>query len=228
MAKINGDSLVISNPDAFKKKLGIGEDAFASLRRKKNLNKYMDGILAGTLGTGILFFGTLIPIGWVVAGGVGLGYIYSRIRNSSAGKKKRVDIIPKYINTPMDALADGLLNFWAPLCLKVAFSDKVISNAERKLILDYFVLEWGYSDNFASRRITAIEKDLGKFDIERHTEGLIEFKRENVDCNFDFMAEELKRFLKRVLHANEIIDDQGLIIVKWIEERLDLEKGVFS
>ena len=42
------------------------------------------------------------------------------------------------------------------------------------------------------------------------------------------MAEELKRFLKRVLHANEVIDDQGLIIVKWIEERLDLKKGVFS
>ena len=228
MTDIDGDSLVISNPDAFKKKLGIGEDAFASLRRRKNLNKYMDGILAGTLGTGILFFGTLIPIGWVVAGGVGVGYIYSRIRNRSADKKKKVDTIPKYINTPMDALADGLLYFWAPLCLKVAFSDRIISNAERKLILDYFISEWGYSDTFVSRRIIAIERDLGKFDIERHIEKLIEFKKENSDCNFDFMAEELKQFLKRVLHANEVIDDQGLIIVKWIEERLDLEKGVFS
>ena len=228
MANFDDDSLVISNPDAFKKKLGIGEDAFASLRRKKNLDKYMDGILAGTLGAGILFVGTLTPIGWVIAGGVGVGYIYSRIRNRSSTKKKKVDVIPKYINTPMDALADGLLNFWAPLCLKIAFSDRMISKAERKLINDYFVIEWGYSDSFVSRKLHNIEKNLSKFDIEEHTEKLIEFKKENVDCNFDFMADELKQFLNRVLQANDIIDDQGLIIVKWIEERLDLEKGIFS
>lgn len=228
MTDFDGESLVISNPDAFKRKLGIGEDAFASLRRKKNLNKYMDGILAGTFGAGVLFVGTLIPIGWVIAGGVGVGYIYSRIRNRSAGKKKKVDVIPKYINTPMDALADGLLNFWAPLCLKIAFSDKKISTAERELIRDYFIVEWGYSDVFVSRRLRTIEKNLSKFDIEEHTEKLIEFKKKNVDCNFEFMAEELKQFLNRVLHANDIIDDQGLIIVKWIEDRLELEKGIFA
>lgn len=248
MAEFEDVDSVIGNPYAFKKKLGIGEDAYKSLRRKKNLGKVLraadtvgaagagmfiakSSLVAGALfpATGLLgFFGlatAATPIGWVIAAGAASSLAYFGIsRYFASGKDDKIDVIPKWINTPMDVLAVGLFDFLAPIGLKVAFSDRVITEAERMCIHDYFVEEWGYSEEFVRNALIDVEKNIESFSIAELTNNLIKYKKENPDCNYEIMAEELKEFLDRVLHSNGEIDDQGEIIVTWIEERLNQAK----
>lgn len=236
---------VIAIPERFKIKLGIGEDAYESLRQKKNLGKFFefaDTMGAGVTGaaiagspmvastffpaTGLLGFlgigAAATPIGWVIAAGAAATFGYFGIkRYITGGKEDKVEVIPKWINTPMDVLALALFGFMAPLYLKVAFSDRVITDKEREYIRDYFIDEWGYSKKFIGNTLTDVEKNIESFDIIECADSLIKYERENPDCNFDFMVEEVKRFMYRILQCNGKIDDQGLIIVKWIAERLD-------
>lgn len=248
MADFDDVDSVIENTHAFKVKLGIGEDAFESLRRKKNLGKMLkaadtigaagagmfiakSSLVAGALfpATGVLGFlglGTAAtPIGWVIAAGAASSLAYFGIsRYFASGKDDKIDVIPKWINTPMDVLAVGLFDFLAPLGLIVAFSDRVISDAERECIQEYFVEEWGYSEGFIRTALVDVENNIESFDIVELTDNLIKFKKENPDCNYESMAEEIKKFLDRVLHSNDTIDNQGAFIVKWIEERLNQAK----
>ena len=248
MAGFDDVDSVIENTYAFKKKLGIGEDAFESLRRKKNLGKMLkaadtigaagagmfiakSSLVAGALfpATGVLGFlglGTAVtPIGWVIAAGAASSLAYFGIsRYFSSGKDDKIDVIPKWINTPMDVLAVGLFDFLAPLGLTIAFSDRVISDEERECIHEYFVEEWGYSEEFIRTALVDVENNIESFDIVELTDNLIKFKKENPDCNYESMAEEIKKFLDRVLHSNDTIDNQGAFIVKWIEERLNQAK----
>ena len=248
MADFDDVDSVIENTHAFKVKLGIGEDAFESLRRKKNLGKMLkaadtigaagagmfiakSSLVAGALfpATGVLGFlglGTAAtPIGWVIAAGAASSLAYFGIsRYFASGKDDKIDVIPKWINTPMDVLAVGLFDFLAPLGLIVAFSDRVISDAERECIHEYFVEEWGYSEKFIRNALVDVENNIESFDIVELTDNLIKFKKENPDCNYESMAEEIKKFLDRVLHSNDTIDNQGAFIVKWIEERLNQAK----
>ena len=55
----------------------------------------------------------------------------------------RVEVIPKFINTPIDVLAIGLFDSIAPLSLKVAAADGKISPEELEVIKSYFVEGWG-------------------------------------------------------------------------------------
>ena len=236
---------VIAIEERFKIKLGIGEDAYESLRQKKNLGKvleFIDTLGAGAAGaaiagspmvastffpaTGLLGFlgigAAATPIGWVIAAGAAATFGYFGIkRYITEGKDDRVEIIPKWINTPMDVLALALFGFMAPLYLKVAFSDRVITDKERKYIRDYFIDEWGYSKKFIWNALADVEKDIESFDIIECTDSLIEFERENPDCNFDFMVKEVKRSMYRILQCSGKIDDQGEVIVDWIAKRLD-------
>ena len=248
MAEFEDVDSVIGNPYAFKNKLGIGEDAFESLRMKKNLGKMLraadtvgaagvgmlvakSSLVAGAMfpATGLLGFlglaSAATPIGWVIAAGAASSLAYYGIsRYFASGKDDKIDVIPKWINTPMDVLAVGLFDFLAPLGLKVAFSDRIITEAERTCIHDYFVEEWGYSEEFVRDALIDVEKNIESFSIAELTNNLIKYKKENPDCNYEIMAEELKEFLERVLHSNGEIDDQGEIIVTWIEERLNQAK----
>lgn len=235
---------VIAIDERFKMKLGIGEDAYDSLKRKKNLTKYIGTAGAGVAGgaalygsstvasmfsapglLGLLGFGAATtPIGWVVAGGLASSVAaYGLIRYVTGQSKKDVDVVPKFINTPKDVLASAIFYFWAALNLKVAFSDRKITAKERKCIRDYFVEEWGYSKKFVRGQLPEVEKEIESLDIEKLTEEMIEFKKNNRDCNYDTMADELRNFLYRTWKSDGNDDNQGLIIVKWIEDRLNEE-----
>ena len=248
MADFNDVDSVIENTYAFKMKLGIGEDAFESLRMKKNLAKVLraadtigaagagmfiakSSFVAGALfpASGVLGFLGLTtaatPIGWVIAAGAASSLAYFGIsRYFASGRDDKIDVIPKWINTPMDVLAVGLFDFLAPLGLMVAFSDRVISDAERECIQEYFVEEWGYSEEFIRNALIDVENNIESFDIVELTDNLIKYKKNNPDCNYESMAEEIKKFLDRVLHSDDTIDDQGTDIVAWIDERLDQAK----
>lgn len=246
MGDFNNTDSVVAIPERFQTKLGIGEDAFGDLRRRKNLRKALG--VAGTAGAGyggmavassatvaslfpapgllgVLGLGAATtPIGWVIAGGIGTGLAaMGIIKYATGGKKGKVAEYPEFTNTPLDELAELIFYYWAGLNLKVAFSDRIITDAERESICSYFVEEWGYSEKYIRIELPTVEKNIGRLNIEELTVGLIEYKKENPDCNYDSMAEELKKFLNRTLRSDGAADDQGLIIVKWIEERLSEE-----
>lgn len=244
MANFENTDSVIAIPERFKGKLGIGEDAYKSLRRKKNMGKVLTagtGAAAGSIAASSPFVATTFfsapgllgllgigaaatPIGWIIAGGAATAVAGLGIhRFLTGGKKDRVDIIPKWINTPMDVLALRLFEFLAPLYLKVAFSDRRITDTERECICDYFIEDCGYSKKFVREGLTVVERDIESFDIENLTKNVIKFMKESPDCDYSSMAKELKNFLNIILHSDSIIDDQGSIIVKWIEEKLNEE-----
>ena len=232
---------VIADPIHFKRQLRIGEAAYQSLRATKLAQEgYEIGGMAWTGGaiassqavanfffantarTGImgwLGLGTATtPIGWVVAASLGSAAAYYgvvRLYRSYAGTKS--DVIPHFINTPMDLLATSLFDFLATLAVIIAKADDDISDSEQASISNYFVTEWGYSSDFVDAAMAAIIAGAGKVDVELVAVELARFKQANPDCNAKAMRAELMAFLKEVALADGHMDARE----QWMLDRID-------
>ena len=252
MANFEGVDQVIENPLNFKKKLGIGEDAFASLRKKKLVGEGVRILdTAGAFGVGAAvaslpavaatFFapkGLLAalgigaaastPVGWVIAAGIAstAGY-YGISRYLRSGREDRVDVVPKWINTPLDALAVVLFDFFAPLGLKAAYVDGLVTDSERQCIKNYFVSEWGYSPEFVRKALPDAERNLGNLHVVELVNNMIEYQIGNPDCNYDALSKELTGFLKEVTRADGELHDQEVIFIQWLEITLARGKPRF-
>ena len=125
-------------------------------------------------------------------------------------ERKRVFKIPKFINTPLDLLANQLLGLMLPLSIWIARSDdKEVSGEERKSISSYYADEWGYEEAFVER---AIEKLTDKSGAGASTKtktakelakSLSEYCVHNKDCNTGHIIEFL------VGHLNELVETEG-------------------
>ena len=242
MTEMEGVERVITYPEVFKIKLGIGEDAFASLRQKKNLEQVLEvfniaimggagaaaasssavattffapaGLLAA-LGVGAT---AATPIGWVIAAGVAsAGGFFGIRRYLRSGREDRVNVGPKWINTPLDALAVALFDFFAPLGIKVAALDGEMKPVERLLITEYFVREWGYSERFVQLALPELEGNVDTFPIVELVDNLIEFKKQSPDCDFDALSKELTSFLKEVTRADGKLHELEVMFIQWLE-----------
>lgn len=230
--------VVVSDPLKFKLKLAIGEDAYGSLRIVNRLQEYWDNYGWATTGAaaakstviastffapqgllGLIGLGTAVtPVGWVIAaavltGGAAIGV--RRFLNDSTGK--RVAVIPKFINTPIDVLAVNLFDLIAPLALKVAAVDGQVTDDERKWIKDYFVNEWGYDALFLDAGFQLTESKLEDFSIKEIADKLAAFSKANQDCNYAEMTCDLMEFLKGVMEADGKIDEREEFAVERIE-----------
>lgn len=215
---------IVSEPLNFKAKLAIGEDAYTSLKVKNAAFQAWEvagvattaavvaksSVVASTFfaPTGFLAaigIGTAAtPIGWVIAAGVVTGGAWVGItRYLKKASASRVTVIPKFINTPLDVLALGLFDLLAPLALKVTAADDNIDAENRKLIHDYFVKEWGYDPAFILEGIRYTESRIREFSTEDLAHTLAEFTRENQDCNFKLMSQEILGFLGNIVAAGE-------------------------
>lgn len=232
---------IITEPLKFKAKLAIGEDAYKSLRIKKAAWEIWD--VAGVAGTGAWFAqlpcvasllaskGVLVslglatattPIGWVVLAGVLSGGAWLGItRYLKSLDGERVDVIPKFINTPLDVLALGLFDLIAPLALKVANVDDHIDPSERKAISSYFVKEWGYDQRFIEEGISFIESKLTDYKIKDLAQTLAEFQKQNPDCNYNSMSKEIVSFLKTVIESDGRIDEREEMAVEKVKMVFD-------
>ena len=216
---------IIHNPLKFKIKLAIGEDAYKELRRNKAAWETWDFINAAATpakfaAIATTFFGfSSTPIGWVVLAGVFTGGAYLGItRYFKSNNQDKVDVIPKFINTPLDVLALGLFDLLAPLALKVASVDGTIDNAERQAISDYFVNEWGYDKSFVTEGITFSEENLAEFTIKELAQTLAEFKKVNPDCNYSSMSKEIVSFLQAVIESDGSIDEREEMAIERINK----------
>ena len=231
---------VISDEMKFKAKLAIGENAYTSLRTANAVRKYWD--LFGAVGGGTviaaspmvattffapagilgLFATAATPIGWVVAAGVlGGGAWYGLMRGLSGATASRVDVIPKFINTPIDVIATTLFGLMAPLALKVAAADGCVSDAERTGIRDYFVKQWGFDLKFVEAGLQLMEPKLSEFKISEVAEKLVEYKKSNPDCNYEVMKKDLLEFLQEVMESDGVIDEREELV-------LDKVRSIFA
>ena len=152
----NPEEELVADPKQFKIKLGIGEDAYQTLRVKKKFEDIVNffgffasgstaassswvatTFFAPTIGGISLPFLVPTPIGWVVAAGFAGGGLYLGYRKLSRRFDKNfIDVIPKYINTPLDMMAIQILEQILPFALYVARADGMVDGAERKTIKD--------------------------------------------------------------------------------------------
>ncbi len=224
---------VIRDERAFKVQLGIGEDAFATLRIRNWLAGVWDvsdvavagGAVAGTNFVATTFFASAFaggilglfglgaataatPIGWVITAGAFTGSAYWFIRRKvlrQAGEL--VEVVPKFMNAPIDVLALALLDLMIPLALKIAAVDGEVHQAERDKIENHFVNTWGYEPevvNFAKR---FFEEDLVNFEFKVVAKTLVEFARQEPDCKFEFMIKSIMKFLRELSEADGIVHE---------------------
>jgi hypothetical protein len=220
---------VVADPVRFKLRLGIGEDAYASLRLKNNVLKVWDiGSWGGTgaavasskvvastffAPTGfmaLIGLGTAAtPVGWVVAAAVtsaGAYYGVTRLFGRYAGS--RVDTIPKFINTPIGVLGAALLDLMGGLAIRVAAIDGDIDDREIEIIVDHFVADWGMDRDYVEQALAVFQANIAKTTIKDLAGELARFQIANPDCNAAAMSATLTAFLRDIAMADERIDER--------------------
>ena len=240
-------SLSIESPlvdeRAFKVQLAIGEDAY---RKFKAFGDIKDASVAATLGgtvaassavagtffsaggfLGLLGLGTAAtPVGWVLAaaGISGAAWFYGKRKLRSWFPAAPVEVVPLFINRPVDLLALGLFDLMMPLALKIAKADGEIGDDERSRIKEYFTKSWGYDPSLVALGIDWVEEGLPAFEIEDVAKALAVFARDEPDCNYSVMSGKIVTFLKELIEADGRIhpnEERELERVQELFERIE-------
>ena len=241
---------VVADPLRFKLRLGIGEDVYTSLRIKKSLVEIWDvGGMAATGATvaaspivASTFFASTggflsalglgaaaaTPIGWVAAAAVVSGAAYmgvTRLTRSYVGN--RVDVIPHFLNTPMDLLAASLFDLIAGLASRIAVIDGKIEQVETDAIKRHFVEEWGLDARYVDKALELIVQGVHAARIKDLAKALASFQDQNPDCNPQAMQAELMAFLKDVCEADGRLDEREELALDAVA-RIFEEENAFS
>ncbi|SCW76353.1 Tellurite resistance protein TerB [Sphingobium faniae] len=239
---------VVADHLRFKRKLGIGEDAYASLRLKKNLIKLWD--LGSWAGTGaavassqtvattffaskgflaFIGFGTAVtPVGWVVAAAVGsAGAYYGVTRLFGRFSGSRIETIPKFINTPIDLLGASLMDMMGALAVRIALIDGHFDKTEREAIAEHFVSEWGFDQAYVEQALEVFIADAGLMNIKCLAHQLADFQTSNPDCNAPAMQSQLLEFLKEIAAADGVLDEREELALDAVEAALRVRKTSF-
>lgn len=240
LKRFEGVTEVVADSLRFKRKLAIGEDAYTSLKVGRALSTIWDvggvaatgagiasssavastffassGILA-RIGIGAAF--TATPIGWVVASAVVSGGVYYGVtRAIGRYAKSRVEVIPRFINSPIDQLGAALLDMMGTLALKVANIDGMIDPAERASMRDYFVAEWGFDPTYADRALALLEQGALSQPIKQTTTAIGRFVREHPDCNAQAFHADLIALLREIAEADGKLDEREELAIESIE-----------
>ena len=217
IAEFESAEEIIENDEKFRKKLGIGADAYQSLKVASRLGPVAAGVagaavasspivastlfggtaatVAGWLGLGLA---ATTPVGWVIAAGVATGgayMAYGKLRN------KLVEEVPRQIDAPLDVLATSVIAFLMPVAFRLALADGNVDDRERRKIKDYFVNKWGYSESFVDGKIDEFRNEPDLASLDKLFSALEKLKNED-DCNFDHIFRELLKFLEELANAD--------------------------
>lgn len=240
-AAFAGVERVVADENKFKIKLAIGEDAYASLRMTKKLRELWD--ILGTAGTGaaiakssvvattffapsgllgLLGIGTAVtPIGWVAFAAIASGgACYGLYRLLGNAKSDRVVEIPKFLNTPLDALGMALFDLITPLSLKLAAVDGTIGHKEREHLISHLVEEWGLDHRFVSAGVRQIESESLTHSVDEMAKELATFLHLNPDCNQKDMAVAIGGFLEEMLETEGPLCERESEALKSIQTAL--------
>ena len=242
MLRFDGVERVVADPLRLKLKLAIGEDAYAALRVKRRLQEVWDvgGVAAtgGAVAASSVVAGTFFaPGGWLAAIGLGtaavtpLGWIigaavvsggayYGVIRLLRSYSEARVQVIPAFINTPMDLLGASLFDMMGALALKVAAFGGPPEEAERACLKDYFVNEWGLDRRYVDSALPVIEADSAAQTLKDMAVALARFSRDNPDCNYPVMHRDLIAFLREIAQADGHPDERKDLAIETVDRIL--------
>lgn len=240
---------VVADPLRFKAKLGIGSDAYLTMKIGKRLQSLWD--VGGVAATGAsvaasttvasTFFSAggflsaiglgaaaATPVGWVVGAAMASGAAYYGITRLFSGYgDDRIISVPKFINTPIDVLGTRLVELIAPLAIKLARIDGNYDPRERDVIVSYFVDQWGIDKSFLEAAITVIEENTTDQTLNDIATSLAQFKKDNPDCNYSKMCKDILEFLREVASADNFLDEREDMAIERIEKVL-LAQGRLS
>ena len=226
----NEPPTVVADSLRFKQRLRIGDDAYSILRAKKRVGEVWETAGAAATGAGAasssLVAGTFFaptglmaslglagaavtPIGWVVAAGVvaGGGYFgLARLLNTGIGSL--TDTIPKFINTPIDILGAGLLDLYGALAVRFSAIDTAIDARERAAMVEHFVQDWGYNQEYVKRTLNVLEENVGDIRIKTVAMELAQFLNASPDCGSTAMQREMLDFLRELARADGTLDER--------------------
>lgn len=217
---LDGVEQVVAEPLRFKAKLAIGEEAYKSLRVVNRVRELWD--VLGAAGTGVavaksslvatsffapsgllgaLGIGTAAtPIGWVAFAALASGgACYGLYRYLGNSKGSRVIEIPRFLNTPLDALGLALFDLIAPLALRLAQVDGKIDTEERASLTAHLIDDWGLDRQFVDQALSVIEPGLHEISVDAIAKELAGFLHANPDCKHQVIAAELSSFLREML-----------------------------
>lgn len=242
VVELNQLDFVVSDPNKFKIKLGIGEDAFASLKMAKTLQTLWDvkgaagagaalaasPAVAGTFfgGGGLLSFigvgaAAVTPVGWIMAAAVvSGGAYYGAMKVVGNYTSSRVETIPKFINTPIDLLGATLFDMMSGLALKVADFAGEIDDDERQAVIEYFEEVWGVSRQYTSKALPLVEAQIKSRSLKEIVKALADFQLDNPDCNPSAMNKDIKQFLEEIAFADGFMDEREELAIETIEREL--------
>lgn len=238
--QFEGVQRVVADTNKFKLRLGIGEDAYNTLKLAKGLQTIWD--VKGAAGAGAAaaasplvattFFGggggllsalglgaaAATPVGWVMAAAVASGGAYYGVM-SLAGKytDSRVEKIPKFINTPIDLLGATLFDLIGGLGLKVAQISNDIDDTERDALVEYFIDVWGMDEEYLRKSLPIIEQQVSERRLKEMVKALAEFQLDNPDCNPTAMKKHILELLNEIVEADGEIDEREELALDAVE-----------
>jgi hypothetical protein len=231
---LDGVEEIVGDPLHFKAKLAIGENAYTSLRAFNRVRDLWEAIGAAGTGAavaqssivastffapsgllGVLGIGTAAtPIGWVAFAAIASGgACYGLYRLLGRGIEARVIEIPRYINTPLDALGLALFDLLAPIAIRLSAVDGTVSDAERDRLSSHLVGDWGFDPTFVRQALVLIEPEAATGSLDLMASEAASFLHSNPDCNHAEIAKEYVEFLRELLETDGALtaDEQAAL-----------------
>lgn len=237
------DEIVVANDMKFKAALGIGEQAFKSMKVRENLTTFSEALGVGTavagvantvtigslmgfssgglLGTGLFASSTVPGLNVIVAVGViSAGAYVGLSRFLAKGKDSKIMVVPKFINTPLDLLATSIASFFIPLGLKIGLADGKLDPVEELRLKKYLVDEWGFAAPFVAKMIEQFKTEKQLASYKEILSSFGEFIDKNEDCNPAEIKASLMSLLRQISEADGVLTEKEDIELNFIENLL--------
>ena len=216
---------IIAVPVAFKNKLRIENKTYTWLSKRERLADFLlagagAGAGAGAAGSAAVastFFApagiaawlglatAATPVGWVLASAIATGGTVLFLGKMLANTTAMADVVPHHINTPLDLLAQSLMELLGALAVRVATVDGEFHGSELRAIGDVLHGEWGYDRDYISKAVASLTEQVSHQTVPTMVGQLQNFLEANPDCNREAMNDDLMDFVREIVGADGFI-----------------------
>ena len=228
---------VVRDHHQFKLKVGLGEEAYASLRITRHLQELWDVGGAAAAGAGVAktllaasgplaVFGLAAstPVGWLFGAALLSGSTYYGVmRMIKVAHRNRVDVIPKFISSPIDLLGATLFDQMGGLAIKVGSLTGAMSPGKKAFLIERVYRQWGINPDYARLALPLIQQSVSNLRLKAMTQELVRFQIDNPDCNPQAMRADLYDFVQAVAQAEGEIGELEELALEAIDSVMDRE-----